>query len=265
MGLEENTLCRLKKVSHGRSVSFAKLRSQQIARDTRAIRAAKTKKAYSNASFSSVTAVIESLGFSDNGFKRPIKVFESSNILELGYRAVWVRGGGGGVKWVCLEHYARTLCCNTTGPFQICFLRACLSQHKMEFLSNYLSFRATCVENLKKQLFPECEKSTQEFSHSPTSKDRKRDANIQNMLNSIKSKSMLTSGLSNFLELKQATPEQAHDLLNFQKIGEEAIESFILTNPWSNKHNCSNSSKEALHINTNNRRGELSWLNMREN
>ena len=103
------------------------------------------------------------------------------------------------------------------------------SQHKMEFLSNYLSFRATCVENLKKQLFPECEKSTQEFSHSPTSKHRKRDANIQNMLDAIKSKSMLTSGLNNFLELKQATPEQAHDLLNFRKIGEEALESFIST------------------------------------
>ena len=126
------------------------------------------------------------------------------------------------------------------------------SQHKMEFLSNYLSFRATCVENLKKQLFPECEKSTQEFSHSPTSKDRKRDANIQNMLDAIKSKSMLTAGLNNFLELKQATPEQAHDLLNFQKIGEEALESFISTKILgSNKHNCPNSSKATLHIQCN--------------
>ena len=38
-----------------------------------------------DASFSSVTA--ESLGLSDNGFKRPKKQLESSNIIEIGYRA----------------------------------------------------------------------------------------------------------------------------------------------------------------------------------
>ena len=103
------------------------------------------------------------------------------------------------------------------------------SKHKMEFLSNYLSFRAACVENLKKQLVPECDKPTPKFSHSPTSKDKKRDLNIQYMLDAIESKTMLTSGLYNFLELKQATPEQAHDLLNFRKIGVEALESFIST------------------------------------
>ena len=52
-----------------RNVSFGKLRSQYIA-NTRAITAAKTiKNAYSNASFSSVTAATKSLGLSDNRFK----------------------------------------------------------------------------------------------------------------------------------------------------------------------------------------------------
>ena len=34
-------------------------------------------------------------------------------------------GGGGGGGGRAPEHYARALCCNTAGPFQICFLRAC--------------------------------------------------------------------------------------------------------------------------------------------
>ena len=50
------------------------------------------KNAYSNGSFSSVTAATESLGLSDIGFKRPKKQLESSNILELGYQATC--GGG---------------------------------------------------------------------------------------------------------------------------------------------------------------------------
>ena len=51
------------------------------------------------------------------------------------------------------------------------------SKHKMEFLSNYLGFRSQCVHNLRKEIFPEREQTT-EF-HAPTSKDRKREANIR--------------------------------------------------------------------------------------
>lgn len=32
------------------------------------------------------------------------------------------------------------------------------SGHKMKLLSNYLAFHASCVENLKRQIFPEWEK-----------------------------------------------------------------------------------------------------------
>ena len=71
--------------------------------NTRAITAAETiKNAYSNASFSSVNAATESLGLSDNDFKTARKQFESSNILELGYRAAC----GGEGRWAC----SRTLC-----------------------------------------------------------------------------------------------------------------------------------------------------------
>ena len=102
------------------------------------------------------------------------------------------------------------------------------SKHKMEFLSNYIMFRSACVENLKKQIFPEREVSTQAFSHCQTSTDKKRDANIWNMLEAINSKDMLElNGLWNFLENKEATPEQAHDLLNFRNIGQEAFERFV--------------------------------------
>ena len=102
------------------------------------------------------------------------------------------------------------------------------SKHKMEFLSNYLSFRAACVDNLKKQVLPECARRACTFSHSPTSRDVKRDINIQYMLDAILSENMLSvSGLWNFIENIQATPEQAHDLLNFRAIGQDAFEGFV--------------------------------------
>ena len=96
--------------------------------NTRAITAAKTiKNAYSNAPFSSISAATESLQLSNSGFKTALKKqFESSSILELGYQAAC--GGRGGRR--AQEHYARALCCNTAGPFQICFLWACMwSKH----------------------------------------------------------------------------------------------------------------------------------------
>ena len=94
------------------------------------------------------------------------------------------------------------------------------SKYKMEFLSNYMymSFRSSCVENLKKQIFPELEVHVgrQGFSHSPTSKDKKRDANITSMMEAVQSKEMASleaCGLWNFLKEKEATPEQSYDLL----------------------------------------------------
>ena len=66
LGLEERTLCRLKKVS----VKAQVLGIYAHRANTRTITAAKTiKDAYSNASFSRVTATTESLRLSGNGFK----------------------------------------------------------------------------------------------------------------------------------------------------------------------------------------------------
>ena len=48
------------------------------------------------------------------------------------------------------------------------------------------------------------------------------------MVQVIKSKEMLSlTGLWNFLEEKETTPEQAHDLLNFRAIGQKAYEQFV--------------------------------------
>ena len=105
------------------------------------------------------------------------------------------------------------------------------SKYKMEFLSNYMAFRSSCVHNLKIQLFPEREGRQAGF-HSPTGQDKKRDVNIKNMTGAIESKNMTAlpaCGLWNFLEGKEATPEQAHDLLQCRHIGHQAFERYVST------------------------------------
>ena len=102
----------------------------------------------------------------------------------------------------------------------------------MEFLSNYMSFRSSYVENLKKQIFPEREVhlGRQGFSHSPTSKDKKRNANITSMMEAVQSKEMASleaCGLWNFLKEKEATTEQSYDLLNIRHIGQAAYERYV--------------------------------------
>lgn len=61
----------------------------------------------------------------------------------------------------------------------------CPGLHKMEHLSNHLSFRAACINNLSEQLFPERKERTITFSHRPTSKDKKAETNIQRMLDAV--------------------------------------------------------------------------------
>ena len=107
------------------------------------------------------------------------------------------------------------------------------TKQRMEFLSNYMSFRSSCIENLKKQLLPEREMhgvQGQVFSHSFTCKDKKRDANITSMIEIIQRKDMTklqSSSLWNFLEDKLTTPEQSHDLLNCRCLGQEGYERYV--------------------------------------
>lgn len=49
------------------------------------------------------------------------------------------------------------------------------------------------------------------------------------MLDAIERKDMKGNGLWNFLDGKEATPEQAHDLLNYRKIGQDSFDSYINT------------------------------------
>ena len=102
------------------------------------------------------------------------------------------------------------------------------SKNKMEFLSNYLGYRSACMHNLKEQLFPERSERKSVF-HAPSSQDRKRDENIEKMINEIGKKNMQVSALWNFFEGKKATPEQEHDLLNFRQIGQESFDNYVST------------------------------------
>ena len=106
------------------------------------------------------------------------------------------------------------------------------SVSKMEHLSNHLSFCSACVNNLDHQLFPERKENIATFSHKPTSKDRKAEVNIQRIVTAITTHALFfadteNKGLWNFLENKQANSEQAHDVLNFKSIGQQAFEGYI--------------------------------------
>ncbi len=108
------------------------------------------------------------------------------------------------------------------------------SEQKMEYLSNYLPFRAGCVNNLIDQLFPERKTHALKFSHRPTSQDKKAHANAECMLKAITDHGMFHSdsinkGLWNFLRSIQASPEQAHDLLTFRSVGQAAFCCYIQT------------------------------------
>ena len=98
----------------------------------------------------------------------------------------------------------------------------------MTFLSNYLQFRAKCVQTIFSQISkPKREK----FSHVVTYKDKKCEANITKVLDAIARHGLFHDSTSNkglhTIDNKLATPEQSHDLLNFRQIGQEAYESYV--------------------------------------
>ena len=50
----------------------------------------------------------------------------------------------------------------------------------MEYLSDYLPYRFTCLRNLNEQLSPQTNRATEElFEHGATSKDKTVEINVQ--------------------------------------------------------------------------------------
>ena len=103
--------------SFRRSVSSGKLRSQQITREYACHYGGEDNKLKCNCYNQTVRTQQQQL---QNGLKHILwaVTFQS---WDTGPRRR-VRGRGGGRT---PEHYARALCCNMAGPFQICFLWAC--------------------------------------------------------------------------------------------------------------------------------------------
>ena len=100
------------------------------------------------------------------------------------------------------------------------------SPHKMDFLSNYLSFRATYV---KKKILPERQKSSVDtHGHKPSSRDTL--VNISHMTDLFIKKDMTQkSGLWNIFEEKETNLERSHDLKNFRQIGQQLFDSYVET------------------------------------
>ncbi len=103
---------------------------------------------------------------------------------------------------------------------------------KMTHLSNYLPFRAACLNNFTDQLFPERKDRTVGFSHKPTSKDEAANTNVEKMVETISGHGMFhteteNEGLWNIFESRQATAEQTHDLMNLREIGQTAMDNYI--------------------------------------
>ena len=93
------------------------------------------------------------------------------------------------------------------------------STTKMDFISNYLPFRADIIRNLEAELFPECKKRSQ--YPLLNSEDIKTSENVAQMVKLIDDVGMFqeageNEGLWNVFEKQEASSEQAHDLLKFR-------------------------------------------------
>ena len=100
----------------------------------------------------------------------------------------------------------------------------------MEKISNFMPFRSKCLNNLKHHLALD-DKLPQTLPVS-TSRDRIAEGNVQSMLDLMEECDMLPTSLdnlglqNNFSDIP-ATPEQAHDLLNFRNIGQAEFEAHV--------------------------------------
>lgn len=104
------------------------------------------------------------------------------------------------------------------------------SPEMMEKISNFMPFRTKCLNNLKHHLG--MEKQPVKSLPMATSQDRTANANIQVMIDLMEESHMFPKPQSD-IQLKNpftdipATPEQTHDLLNFQLIGQIEFEDHV--------------------------------------
>ena len=101
---------------------------------------------------------------------------------------------------------------------------------RMTSIANYLPFRAQSVNNLLAQILPQTKKNT--TCYTVTTRDRATTEHVKTMLTVINCKGMheneqTNKGLWNIFEKKEATNEQAHDLLNFRSIGQMSFELYV--------------------------------------
>ena len=102
-------------------------------------------------------------------------------------------------------------------------------------VAGYISYHAKCMENLKKQLFPEENISTSSILSSILSTDakaRKSASNTEAQINLMLSVQHLplvciNHVLVNPFSLKHTTQEQNHDLLQFRIIGQDEFEKHL--------------------------------------
>ena len=100
-------------------------------------------------------------------------------------------------------------------------------------ISNYLPYRAKCLENLKQQITLYDEPDTpQQGLLSTKCTDKKSEANINIQMTEIRSKKLLEitesdRGLLNTFTNKTASQQQLHDLLNFREIGSAEFDKYV--------------------------------------
>lgn len=105
------------------------------------------------------------------------------------------------------------------------------TKEKMIFIANHLPFRAHCINNLKTQILPNTATKTTNC-YTVTTRDRATEENVKTMLHCLQSHGLYEShttnqGLWNVFEKKEATPEQASDLLEFRSIGQKSFEQLV--------------------------------------
>ena len=106
------------------------------------------------------------------------------------------------------------------------------SKETISRVASYLPYRTKCLENLRKQIFPEetivvNETTTSLFT--TTSSDKKSSSNIDAQVALIKSTNLLEPTINNrgLISKTTASPEQEHDLLRFRQIGTAEFEKYI--------------------------------------